>query len=94
LYFVNDNQIRYSAIETALYIPVDIHFVQFTWNNDRVSSTKSISKIRILSFQSKLYYEYNTISSNEQVLLRPVLNIIEKGIVPRDISSRKMMNLK
>ncbi len=41
----------------------------------------------------KLYYEYNTSSSNEQVLLRPVLNIIEKGIVPREISSKNKIDL-
>ncbi len=38
LYFINQNQIRYSALESSLYIPANIHFVQLTWNEDRVSS--------------------------------------------------------
>lgn len=63
---------------SLLYIPPDIHFVQFTWNDEQT-----------------MYYEYNTSSNNEQILLRPVLNIVEKGIVPRDISSRrKLMNFQ
>lgn len=41
--------------------------------------------------QTKLFYEYNTTSMNEQISLRPVLNIVEKGVVPREISSRTMM---
>ncbi len=40
-----------------------------------------------------MYYEYNTSSSNEQALLRPVLNIVEKGMVPREISSKKKIHL-
>ena len=39
--------------------------------------------------KSKLHYEYNTSSTNKQILLPPVLNIVERGIVPREISSRK-----
>ena len=48
-----------------------------------------MSSFLLLILQSKLYYEYNTSSSNEQALLRPVLNIVEKGIVPREISSKR-----
>ncbi|CAF2619161.1 unnamed protein product [Rotaria sp. Silwood2] len=38
-------------------------------------------------YQNGLYYDYNTSSSNEQALLRPVLNIVENGIVPRKTST-------
>ncbi|CAF4515620.1 unnamed protein product [Rotaria sp. Silwood1] len=76
LYFINKNQFRQSAFESSLSISPNIHFVEFTWNADRANFNTS-----------KLYYEYNTSSSNEQALLRPVLNIIEKGNVPRETST-------
>ncbi|CAF0754080.1 unnamed protein product [Rotaria sordida] len=76
LYFINENRIRQSAFESSLSVSANIHFVEFTWNEDRFDIDKS-----------KLYYEYNTSSSDEQSLLRPVLNIIEKGIVPKEIST-------
>jgi hypothetical protein len=100
LYFINENYIRYSALESSLLIPADIHFIQFTWSEDRfdidrVSPTKIYFNINHLFsiLKPKLYYEYNTSSSNEHVLLPPVLNIGEKGIVPRDISSKNKINL-
>jgi len=45
LYFINENQVRYSALESSLLVPPDIHFVQLTWSEDRfdidtVSHTK------------------------------------------------------
>ncbi|CAF0822291.1 unnamed protein product [Adineta steineri] len=76
LYFINENQIRQAALESALVISPDIHFLQLTWNQDRSDINTP-----------KLHYEYNTSSSNEQVLLRPVLNIAEQGIVPRKTSA-------
>jgi hypothetical protein len=97
LYFIQENQIRYSSLKSSLSVPANVHFVQLTWSEDRfdvdtVSYLEYIS-INILFFlKPKLYYEYNTSSSNEQALLRPVLNIIEKGIVPREISSKNKIN--
>ncbi|CAF4151446.1 unnamed protein product, partial [Rotaria sp. Silwood2] len=76
LYFINGNQIRQSAFESSLLVSANIHFVEFTWNNERLDIDTS-----------KLYYDYNTSSSNEQALLRPVLNIVENGIVPRKTST-------
>ena len=35
LYFIHDNQIRYAALKTPLLIPADVHFIQFTWNENR-----------------------------------------------------------
>lgn len=55
------------------------------------SSKFDLMDLFINPLQTKLFYEYNTTSMNEQISLRPVLNIVEKGVVPREISSRTMM---
>ncbi|CAF4051173.1 unnamed protein product, partial [Rotaria sp. Silwood2] len=36
LYFINGNQIRQSAFESSLLVSANIHFVEFTWNNERL----------------------------------------------------------
>ncbi|CAF0790298.1 unnamed protein product [Adineta ricciae] len=77
LYFINKNHVRQAALQSPISIPADIHFVQFTWNVDKLP----------LHHTRRIYYEYNTSSSNEHVLLRPVLNIATRGVVPRDIST-------
>lgn len=35
LYFVSENQVRQSALESAIPVPADIDFVQLTWNAER-----------------------------------------------------------
>lgn len=35
LYFINENQIRHSALETPLFVPANVPIVQFTWSEDR-----------------------------------------------------------
>ncbi|CAF3195777.1 unnamed protein product [Rotaria socialis] len=76
LHFIDENQIRQTALETPLLVSTDMHFVEFTWNAHSLKTDTS-----------HIYYQYNTSSSNEQILLQPVLNINEKGIVPREVST-------
>ncbi|CAF1023942.1 unnamed protein product [Rotaria sordida] len=40
LYFINENRIRQSAFESSLSVSANIHFVEFTWNEDRFDIDK------------------------------------------------------
>ena len=78
---MENDRIRTSALKSPIQISPEIDFLHFTWYNDR----------------AHLSYEFNSSSTDLDIVLAPLLSIAEKGHVPRHASSktsRRMFVLK
>ena len=56
LYFINRNHVRQAALQSPIFVPADIHFVQLTWDVEQIPLHHTVSnneKSRSLSVNSE-----------------------------------------